>query len=241
MYAVARDVTDRKQAEEIIARHQGLLEEGIAERTADLEEARWETIRCLALAAEYRDDQTYEHTQRVGLTAYLLAEQLGLDAAQAALIRHAAPLHDVGKVGIPDSILLKPAKLTPEEFEIVREHAAAGARILSGSKSDLLIIAQEIAQNHHEWWDGSGYPRGLAGEEIPLTGRLVAVADVFDALTHERPYKAAWNVVDSVHEIRRLSGTQFDPAVVDAFNQLHADQLAGHTPTNTYRRLVAVS
>jgi putative two-component system response regulator len=241
MYAVARDVTDRKQAEEIIARHQGLLEEGIAERTADLEEARWETIRCLALAAEYRDDQTYEHTQRVGLTAYLLAEQLGLDAAQAALIRHAAPLHDVGKVGIPDSILLKPAKLTPEEFEIVREHAAAGARILSGSKSDLLIIAQEIAQNHHEWWDGSGYPRGLAGEEIPLTGRLVAVADVFDALTHERPYKAAWNVVDSVHEIRRLSGTQFDPAIVDAFNQLNADQLAGHTPTNTYRRLAAVS
>jgi putative two-component system response regulator len=241
MYAVARDVTDRKHAEEIVAHHQSLLEEGIAERTADLEEARWETIRCLALAAEYRDDQTYEHTQRVGRTAYLLAEHLGLAAAQAELIRHAAPLHDVGKVGIPDSILLKPAKLTPEEFEIVREHSAAGARILSGSKSDLLIIAQEIAQNHHEWWDGSGYPRGLAGEEIPLTGRIVAVADVFDALAHERPYKTAWSVVDSVHEIRRLSGRQFDPAVVDAFNQLDADQLAGRVPTTTYRHLVAVS
>ena len=160
---------------------------------------------------------------------------------QAELIRHAAPLHDVGKVGIPDSILLKPAKLTAEEFEIVRVHAAAGARILSGSKSALLLVAQEIAQNHHEWWDGSGYPNGLEGEEIPLTGRIVAVADVFDALTHERPYKAAWSVVDSVCEIRRLSGTQFDPAVVDAFNQLDADQLAGHVPAATYRRLAAVS
>jgi putative two-component system response regulator len=241
MFAVARDVTDRKHAEEIVARHQHLLEERVAERTVDLEEARWETIRCLAFAAEYRDDQTFEHTQRVGRTARLLAEILGLDARWLELIRHAAPLHDVGKIGIPDSILLKPAKLTPEEFEIVREHAAAGARILGGSKSELLILAQEIALNHHEWWDGNGYPNRLAGDEIPISGRIVAVADVFDALTHERPYKAAWTVADAVGEIRRLAGSQFDSAVVEAFNQLDAGELAGRVPTESPRRLAAVS
>ncbi len=232
MYAVARDVTERKQAEDIVARHQSLLEERVAERTAELEEARWETIRCLALAAEYRDDQTYEHTQRVGRTAEQLAKALGLDHAWAELIRHAAPLHDVGKVGVPDSILLKPAKLTPDEFAIVREHAAAGARILDGSKSALLILAQQIALHHHEWWDGTGYPQGLKGDEIPISGRIVAVADVFDALTHTRPYKPAWSVTDSVLEIRRLSGSQFDPAVTAAFSQLDADELAGqpHSP-----------
>jgi PAS domain S-box-containing protein len=239
MYAVARDVTERKHAEEIVARHHSLLEEQVAERTADLEEARWETIRCLALAAEYRDDQTWAHTQRVGRTAQQLALELGLDRRWAELIRHAAPLHDVGKVGIPDAILMKPAKLTPEEFEIVREHAAAGARILGGSKSELLILAQEIALYHHEWWDGSGYPSRLEGEETPISGRIVAVADVFDALTHDRPYKAAWTVVDSVREIRRLAGSQFDPAVVDAFNRLDADLLAEYTHTQKPRLAAA--
>ena len=233
MFAVARDVTERKQAEEIVARHQELLEEQVAERTTELEEARWDTLRCLALAAEYRDDQTYVHTQRVGRAALLLAEQLGLDPRWSTLIRHAAPLHDVGKVGIPDTILLKPAKLTPGEFEIVRGHAAAGARILGGSRSELLKLAQEIALSHHEWWDGSGYPNGLAGEEIPLSGRIAAAADVFDALTHERPYKHAWPVGDSVREMRRLSGLQFDPAIIDAFNQLNPYELAGHTRLDT--------
>jgi PAS domain S-box-containing protein len=245
MFAVARDVSERKQAEEMVARQQELLEEMVAERTAELEDARWETLRCLALAAEYRDDQTYEHTQRVGRTAALLAEQLGLEPERCLLIRHAAPLHDVGKVGMPDSILLKPGKLSPEEFEIVRGHAAAGARILSGSSSDLLKLAEEIALTHHEWWDGSGYPGSLAGEEIPLSGRIVAVADVFDALTHERPYKPAWNIVDSVREMHRLAGVQFDPTVIDAFDQLEPDQLAGRTSLDSWldtpRHLRAVS
>ncbi len=240
LVAVARDVTERKRAEEIVARHQELLEELVAARTAELEEARWETLRCLALAAEYRDDQTYEHTQRVGRTAALLAERLGLDPRFIELIRHAAPLHDVGKVGIPDAILLKPSRLTPEEFDLVREHPAAGARILAASSSELLKLAQEIALSHHEWWDGSGYPSALAGDGIPLSGRLVAVADVFDALTHKRPYKGAWSVPDSVREMRRLAGLQFDPAVLDAFNQLDPDQLAGRVPYDTPRHLRAV-
>jgi HD-GYP domain-containing protein (c-di-GMP phosphodiesterase class II) len=227
MFAVARDITQRKDAEEIVASHQAILEETVAARTAELEEARWETLRCLALAAEYRDDQTYEHTQRVGRTASLLAQRLGLDSEFCALVRHAAPLHDVGKLGIPDAILLKPGKLTPQEFEIVRGHAAAGARILSGSTSDLLKLAEEIALTHHEWWDGSGYPAGSCGEDIPLSGRIVAVADVYDALTHQRPYKSAWSVGDSVVEMRRLAGRQFDPRVIDAFSQLDPDQLAG--------------
>jgi PAS domain S-box-containing protein len=228
MFAVARDVTQRKQAEEIVARHQEILEQTVAERTAELEQARWETLRCLALAAEYRDDQTYEHTQRVGRTSAAIAHELGLDAHFVELIRHAAPLHDVGKLGIPDAILLKPGFLTDAEFELVREHAAAGARILGESSSELLQLAEEIALSHHEWWDGSGYPRGLAGDDIPLAGRIVAVADVYDALTHERPYKPAWTVTESVREMRRLTGRQFDATLMDAFHQLDPDALAGH-------------
>lgn len=230
MYAVARDITERKHAEEIVAGHRALLEEMVDLRTAELEEARWETLKCLALAAEYRDDQTYEHTQRVGRTAALVAEQLGLDPKWCLLLRHAAPLHDVGKVGIPDSILLKPGRLTSQEFEVVKGHAAAGARILSGSKSDLLILAEEIAASHHEWWDGSGYPAGLAGDAIPLSGRIVAVADVFDALTHERPYKPAWSIPHSVTELESLESRQFDPEVVEAFRRLDPYQLAGEQP-----------
>jgi PAS domain S-box-containing protein len=234
MYAIARDVTERKQAEAIIAREQTQLEDMVARRTAELADARWETLRCLALAAEYRDDQTYEHTQRVGRTAGLLAERLGLDQEQCLLIRHAAPLHDVGKVGIPDSILLKPGRLDRAELEVVRGHAAAGARILSGSSSQLLTLAGEIAVSHHEWWDGSGYPKGLAGEEIPLSGRIVAVADVFDALTHDRPYKVAWTVPDSVREMRRLAGNQFEETIIDAFEELDPNQLAGRAPLQTW-------
>jgi putative two-component system response regulator len=240
LFAVARDVTERREAEDVLARYHELLEDTVAARTAELEGARLETLRCLALAAEYRDDQTYEHTQRVGRTSALLGERLGLTDKLTVLLRHAAPLHDVGKVGVPDSILLKPAELTPEEFELVREHTTAGARILGASNSDLLLLAQEIALTHHEWWNGNGYPNGLSGEEIPLSGRIVAVADVFDALTHERPYKRAWTVSHSVREMHRLSGLQFDPTVLDAFAQLDPYQLAESAMPSTAAPLRAV-
>lgn len=183
----------------------------------EVEEARQETLRRLALAAEYRDDETYEHTERVAHHVALIAEKLGLRSEQVDLIRQAAPLHDIGKLAIPDSILLKPGRLTPEEFEVIKAHPQRGAEILSGSRSDVLRLAQEIALAHHEWWDGTGYPHGTKGEDIPLSGRIVAVSDVFDALTHDRPYKSAWSYEDAIDEIARLKGKQFDPEVVAAF------------------------
>ena len=196
------------------------LEQRVQERTQDLSEARVEVLERLAIAAEYRDDDTGEHTRRVGQTAALVARALSLSDAQIELIRLAAPLHDVGKIGIPDHILLKPGKHTPEEFELMKNHVNIGRTMLSGSRSPLLQMGEEIAFTHHERWDGSGYPSGLSGEEIPITGRIVAIADVFDALTHDRPYKDAWPVDQALEEIRRLSDSHFDPAVVAAFDGL---------------------
>ena len=196
------------------------LEEQVAERTRDLEQARLEILERLALAAEYRDDDTQEHAWRIGRTCALLALGLGLPSEEVELIRRAAPLHDIGKIGIPDAILLKPARLTGREFDVVKTHTRIGAEILSGSRSPLLRLAQRIALSHHERWDGGGYPHGLAGEEIPLAARIVAVADVFDALTHERPYKEAWPLEQAVGEILGQAGRQFDPGLVEAFSRL---------------------
>jgi putative two-component system response regulator len=193
-----------------------VLEATVRERTQELESAQVEILERLARAAEFRDDNTGQHTERVGQMAALLAKEIGMSDTDVALIRRAAPLHDVGKIGIPDAILLKLGKLTEDEFALVKTHTTIGARILSGSRFALLRLAEEIAFSHHERWDGSGYA-GLAGNVIPLPGRIVAVADVFDALTQKRPYKAAWPVTDAVAEIRRQRGKQFDPAIVDAF------------------------
>ena len=226
LVAVARDVSERVAAEEAMANYRTELEEAVQSRTAELEDSRLETLRRLALAAEYRDDNTYEHTERVGRTAFLLAMALGRPEDEAALIRLAAPLHDVGKLGVSDTILLKPGKLTALEFEQVKKHTTGGAHILRDSSSDILRLAEDIALNHHEWWNGKGYPRGLRGLEIPLAARIVALADVFDALTHERPYKHAWPVDEATREISRLRGRQFDPAVVDAFGGLDPFALA---------------
>ena len=193
-----------------------LLEAKVRERTRELVEAQIEIIERLAIAAEFRDDNTGQHTQRVGQMSALLARQLGQPDVQVSLMARAAPLHDVGKIGVPDTILLKMGKLSPAEFEVVKQHTVIGARILSGGKFPLLRLAEEIAFSHHERWDGNGYA-GLRGTDIPLPGRIVAVADVFDALTQQRPYKPAWPVADAIAEIDRQRDRQFDPGVVDAF------------------------
>jgi putative two-component system response regulator len=200
--------------------HNQLLEQRVRDRTAQLEAAHHEILQRLALATEYRDDETHQHTLRVGEASALLAAALGLPDEQIQHLRQAAPLHDIGKIGISDVVLLKPAKLTPEEFEHVKTHTLIGGRILADSPVPVLQLGREIALTHHERWDGSGYPYGLNGEHIPLSGRIVTVADVFDALTHDRPYKHAWPVERAVAEITAQRGHQFDPNVVDAFLSL---------------------
>jgi putative two-component system response regulator len=199
-----------------------VLGQQVQDRTQQLEQAEIDTVECLARAAEYRDDDTGRHTQRVGQTAARLAGALGLADKEIAMLRRAAPLHDVGKIGIPDSILLKPGKLSSEEFETMKTHSVIGCTIMAQHHTALLQQAADIALTHHERWDGSGYPRKLAGEDIPVSGRIVAVADVFDALTHERPYKEAWLPEKAVAEITSQSGRQFDPRVVEAFLQARA-------------------
>lgn len=181
-----------------------------------------ESVERLARAAEYHTDRTGQHTQRVGSLAARMAGALGLPENEIAMISRAAPLHDLGKIGIPDSILLKPGRLTEDEYTNMKRHAAIGARLLAGSRLALLRLASEIALTHHERWDGSGYPRGLQSTMIPLAGRIVAVADVFDALTSERPYKHAWSITEALAEIRWQSGRQFDPAVVNALLSLQS-------------------
>jgi putative two-component system response regulator len=201
------------------------LDDRVQERTRQLAQAELDTVECLARAAEYRDDDTGQHAQRVGHTAAMLARRLGLEEQRVQLIRRAAPLHDVGKIGIPDAILLKSGKLTPEEFTVMKTHATIGFEIMTRHHTPLLQLAASLAHTHHERWDGTGYPQGLAGEAIPLEGLLVAVADVFDALTHRRPYKEAWPVGDAVEEICRQGGRQFAPEVVAAFLSLQHEDL----------------
>jgi HD-GYP domain-containing protein (c-di-GMP phosphodiesterase class II) len=195
--------------------------QAVARRRHD-ESAALDALRRLALAAEYRDDNTHEHTERVGELAARLARHLGHEDRTVWLVRQVAPLHDLGKIAIPDTVLLKPGRLTREEFEVVKTHAVLGARVLAGGESDLLRAAERVARSHHERWDGTGYPDGLAGNDIPIEGRLVHVADVFDVLVHERPYKESWTVDAAAEEIRRGAGTQFDPEVVRAFDALGA-------------------
>jgi len=192
---------------------------------AELHAARLQDLRRMALVGEYRDDDTNRHTERVANIAGLIASELELDSGLVSLIHSAAPLHDVGKIGIPDRILLKPGALTDEELAFMRTHTTIGASILDNSDFPVLQLAKEIALTHHERWDGAGYPSRLRGASIPITGRIVAVADAFDAMTHVRPYKSAFSVGHAVAEIGRSSGAHFDPQVVYAFMKLDHPEL----------------
>ena len=200
--------------------HNTRLEQRVFERTEDLFNSRQETLACLAAAAEYRDDVTGMHVQRVGDLSATIAETLGLDPTTVQLIRDAAPLHDIGKIGISDSILLKPGLLEAHEYETMKLHTFIGAEILARGTSPILMLAREIALYHHERWDGGGYLEGLAGEDIPMAARIVSVADSFDAMTSDRPYRAAMTPEHALEEVKANSGKQFDPLVVDALMQV---------------------
>ena len=219
-----RNTLERHQLHSEVRRQNELLEDRVRARTMELERAQLETFERLALAAEYRDDDTGKHTRRVGGVARAIAEKLGMAAIDLDLLELAAGLHDVGKIGVPDGILLKPDRLTVEEFEVVKTHTVIGAKILSGSHSPLLQLAETIAGSHHERWDGRGY-HGLAGEDIPLNARITTLADAFDAMTSDRPYRSARSPEEATEEMRRERGGQFDPNVVDAFLDLGIDSV----------------
>jgi putative two-component system response regulator len=193
------------------------LEHLVSERTMELELTRSEIVMRLGRAAEFRDNETGKHVIRMSHFSRLIGEASGMPANDVQMLFHAAPMHDVGKIGIPDRVLGKPGKLEADEWAIMMDHAKIGAEILGGNEGELLDLARLIAITHHEKWDGSGYPKGLKGEQIPLVGRIVAIADVFDALTSERPYKKAWTVEKAVETIQRDSGTHFDPNLVPIF------------------------
>lgn len=220
-----------KESIDELKRQQRELEQKVEERTASLRtaleqmaaaqrqtyEAHLDTIRRLVLVAEHKDRDTAAHIERIGRYCEVIARNLKLSPGEIELIRHASPMHDVGKIGIPDSVLLKPGKLTPEEWEIMKKHTVIGADLLRGSPSPLLQAGEEIALTHHEKWDGSGYPRGLAEAEIPLFGRICAVADFFDALTTNRRYRDALPNSVVYDLLISLRGKHFDPEIVDAF------------------------
>lgn len=197
-------------------RHKWLVDE-VREAIKTIAAREEELIVKLSRAAEFRDPETGAHITRMAHYSQLTAKQLGMDADDCDLILHAAPMHDVGKLGTPDGILLKPARLDPAELVIMRQHSGIGYSILEGSSSKLIMLAADIALSHHEKFDGTGYPNGLKGDAIPLAARIVAVADVFDALTSERPYKQAWDLERARNFLVEHSGTHFDPLCVDAF------------------------
>jgi putative two-component system response regulator len=212
-----RNLLDAHLAHRLVHGQKATLERMVQHRTDALYQARIQVVHCLGRAAEYRDNETGLHIVRMSLYSALLAKSMGWTDSECELLLHASPMHDVGKIGIPDSILLKAGKFEPEEWEVMKTHAAIGAEILEHGDSELLCLARVIALSHHEKWDGSGYPNGLEGEAIPEAGRIVAVADVFDALASSRPYKKAWPVEDAAAYIGDNAGKHFDPAVAEHF------------------------
>jgi putative two-component system response regulator len=215
--ARARNMLSLNQARKNMADHASWLSGEVRKATREIKERERETVLRLSKAAEYRDPETGAHILRMAYYSMLIARELGLSEDDQQLLLEAAPMHDIGKVGIADAILLKPGRLTLEEFDVMKQHAMFGYELLSGSSSKLLQAGAEIARGHHEKYDGSGYPYGIKGEEIPVFSRIVAVADVFDALTSERPYKKAWEVEAAVDFLNAGSGSHFDPACITAF------------------------
>lgn len=213
----ARNMLAIRRSHLLLADRAALLADEVRAATAEIHARERETIFRLARAAEFRDPETGAHIQRMAHYSRIIAEHLGWDAERQDILLQAAPMHDVGKLGTPDHILLKPGRLTPEEFDIMKEHAGIGWEILKDSSSPILALAAEIALSHHEKFDGSGYPAGSAGTSIPIAGRIVAVADVFDALTSERPYKKSWELPRAFEFLEQGRATHFDPECVDAF------------------------
>jgi CHASE2 domain-containing sensor protein len=224
---IAVSALAERSARRHVARDNALLEERVRERTRELEATQLEVVQRLGRAAEWKDTDTGEHIERIGRLVEELASAIGLPPGQAALLRHASAMHDVGKIGIPDQILHKPGRLDDDERAVMERHADIGAAILAGSSSPLLQLAEQIARTHHERWDGTGYPVGLAGEDIPLGARICAVADVFDALISRRPYKEPWTMEEALAELRAQRGRHFDPRLVDAFMGLDLRRFAG--------------
>ncbi len=214
-----RNALQMRQLEQELTERDAPALDTVRELTDEVDTAR-ESLSVLAAIADYHDDDTYQHAQRVGVGAALIAQALDLPDAFVTMIRDAAPLHDIGKVGMSRRILLKPGKLTPAEWMHMMRHVEIGARILSSARSPVLRLAGDIARTHHERWDGNGYVAGLAGEDIPLAGRITALADVWDTLTHERPYKPAWDEDRALEEITGEAGRHFDPRVVEAFSTI---------------------
>ncbi len=212
-----RNLLDAQLAHRMVHDQKSVLEEMVLQHTQELNNTRLQVVQRLGWAAEYRDEETGSHILRMSHMSALLARTVGWSESDCNLMLHASPMHDIGKIGIPDAILLKPGKFEPHEWAIMQTHASIGGHLLDGDDSDLMRMAREIALSHHEKWDGSGYPGGLAGAAIPLAGRIAALADVFDALTSVRPYKKAWTIEAAVTLIKESSGTHFDPALAEAF------------------------
>lgn len=203
-----------------------VLEEKVRERTREVRETQLEIVRRLGRAGEYRDNETGAHIIRMSKSCQILARAIGLDERHAEQILYASPMHDVGKIGIPDHILLKPGQFEPDEWEIMKSHVEIGGDILGGHASDLMQMARDIARTHHEKWDGTGYPNGVAGEDISIEGRIAAICDVFDALTSARPYKEAWPVEKAADFIREQAGKHFDPDLSETFLKILPQVLA---------------
>lgn len=226
LFSRVRNLLEVHLANQYMRSENKILEQKVQERTLDIYNTRLQVVRCLGRAAEYRDEETGFHIIRMSKVSALLAKAAGLSENDCELLLNASAMHDIGKIGIPDHILLKQGKFEADEWEIMKAHTIIGARILDGDSSDLMTMARDIALSHHEKWNGKGYPNGLKGSEIPLVGRITAIADVFDALTSIRPYKKPWPIDEAISFIVNESGEHFDPQLVQIFTEQLPDILA---------------